>query len=356
MRPSLYDFCTGHEQTHLLAQWDGERNAPLTPKDVTYGSHQKVWWRCPQGHSYRSEVRIRARGTGCPFCAGHTVLPEENSLAAKFPDLLSEWDTEKNSPLLPTQVMPGAHRKVWWRCPKGHSWQASVASRVTSNAGCPFCAGQKVLPGFNDLTSLHPQLAEQWDRKKNGALTPEAVSAYSNRRAWWLCDRGHSFCAVIAHRVNRGSDCPYCTNRKVLPGFNDLETKEPVIASQWHPTLNGSFTPQQVTPGSSRRVWWLCENGHAWKSVISSRTGKQRCGCPVCAGRPLSQCTAILTEQSARPPNLGAAMDVVRRRLGDSKADSLAMRSDVYSPCQPETFSNDSGSHNYPKNLIGGKL
>ena len=208
---------------------------------------------------------------------------------------------EKNSPLLPTQVMPGAHRKVWWRCPKGHSWQASVASRVTSNAGCPFCAGQKVLSGFNDLASLHPQLAEQWDRKKNGALTPEAVSAYSNRRVWWLCDKGHSFCAVIAHRVNKGSDCPYCTNRKVLPGFNDLETKEPVIASQWHPTLNGSFTPQQVTPGSSRKAWWLCENGHAWKSVISSRTGKQRCGCPVCAGRPLNQCTAILAGRPEKP-------------------------------------------------------
>ena len=370
MRPSLYDFCTGHEQTHLLAQWDGERNAPLTPKDVTYGSHQKVWWycasghhwqakiysrsagsgcpycsgrlaepkkalrmcypelepewdaekngplqfseltvgsrrlvwwRCAKGHSYRSAVKSRTQGTGCPICAGRIVLPEENSLAAKFPDLLSDWDTEKNSPLLPTQVMPGAHRKVWWRCPKGHSWQASVASRVTSNAGCPFCAGQKVLSGFNDLASLHPQLAEQWDRKKNGALTPEAVSAYSNRRVWWLCDKGHSFCAVIAHRVNKGSDCPYCTNRKVLPGFNDLETKEPVIASQWHPTLNGSFTPQQVTPGSSRKAWWLCENGHAWKSVISSRTGKQRCGCPVCAGRPLSQCTAILAGQPEKP-------------------------------------------------------
>ncbi|WP_418724012.1 zinc-ribbon domain-containing protein, partial [Dysosmobacter sp.] len=58
MHPSLYDFCAGHEQAHLLVQWDDERNAPLTPKDVTYGSHQKVWWRCPQGHSYRSEVRI----------------------------------------------------------------------------------------------------------------------------------------------------------------------------------------------------------------------------------------------------------------------------------------------------------
>ena len=243
MRPSLYDFCTGHEQTHLLAQWDGERNAPLTPKDVTYGSHQKVWWRCPQGHSYRSEVRIRARGTGCPFCAG-----------------------------------------------------------------------QKVLSGFNDLASLHPQLAEQWDRKKNGALTPEAVSAYSNRRVWWLCDKGHSFCAVIAHRVNRESDCPYCTNRKVLPGFNDLETKEPVIASQWHPTLNGSLTPQQVTPGSSRRVWWLCENGHAWRAVVSSRTGKQRCGCPICAGRPLDRCTAILSEPPAEPVKISAQTAGSRRK------------------------------------------
>ena len=210
--------------------------------------------------------------------------------------------------------MPGAHQKVWWRCPKGHSWQASVASHVTSNAGCPFCAGQKVLSGFNDLASLHPQLAEQWDRKKNGALTPETVSAYSNRRVWWLCDKGHSFCAVIAHRVNRESDCPYCTNRKVLPGFNDLETKEPVIASQWHPTLNGSLTPQQVTPGSSRRVWWLCENGHAWRAVVSSRTGKQRCGCPICAGRPLDRCTAILSEPPAEPVKISAQTAGSRRK------------------------------------------
>ena len=56
MRPSLYDFCTGHEQTHLLAQWDGERNAPLTPKDVTYGSHQKVWWYCASGHHWQAKI------------------------------------------------------------------------------------------------------------------------------------------------------------------------------------------------------------------------------------------------------------------------------------------------------------
>ena len=56
---------------------------------------------------------------------------------------------------------------------------------------------------------------------------------------------------------------------------------------------------RRVPPGSSRKVWWQCENGHAWRAVVNGRTGKQRCGCPFCAGRPLSQCTAILTEQSA---------------------------------------------------------
>jgi len=101
--------------------------------------------------------------------------------------------------------------------------------------------------------------------------------------------------------VRSGSDCPYCSNHKILPGFNDLATIEPVVASQWHPTRNGSLTPQQVTPGSRRKVWWLCDKGHAWRSVISSRTGKKWCGCPICAGRPLSQCTAILSESPAEP-------------------------------------------------------
>ena len=81
IRRTFRAFCAEEGKTALLAQWDLERNLPLTPKDVTYGSHQKVWWRCPQGHSYRSKVRILARGTGCPVCAGRVVLPEEEHKA-----------------------------------------------------------------------------------------------------------------------------------------------------------------------------------------------------------------------------------------------------------------------------------
>ena len=52
-------------------------------------------------------------------------------------------------------------------------------------------------------------------------------------------------------------------------GFNDLSTMEPEIAAQWHPTLNGSLTPQMVTAGSHKKVWWLCAEGHVWKAAIA---------------------------------------------------------------------------------------
>ena len=57
------------------------------------------------------------------------------------------------------------------------------------------------------------------------------------------------------------------------------------LLCQWHPTLNGALTPEMVTAGSTKSVWWQCPEGHVWRAVIYSRTGGNRCGCPVCAGR-----------------------------------------------------------------------
>ena len=244
-----------------------------------------MWWRCPKGHSYRAAVKSRVQGSGCPYCAGRAVLPEENSLAALYPALAEEWDASRNAPLTPDRVLAKTHRRVWWTCSRGHSWQAAISSRTYRGAGCPVCSGKRVSTGETDLKTQLPALAKEWDSAKNGALTPEQVSPGSNRRVWWRCERGHSYCAVIAHRVQSGSGCPYCTGRRVLPGFNDLATLAPQVADQWHPELNGSVTPQMVTAGCRRKVWWQCPLGHVWKAAVYSRAGKQQAGCPVCAGR-----------------------------------------------------------------------
>ena len=269
----------------LLAQWDRERNGDLTPDDVTYGSRRKVWWRCEKGHSWQAQIKSRTLlGAGCPICSNRAVASGVNDLATLRPDLAAQWDPERNLPLTPERIAPGSHKRVWWRCEKGHAWQAMPAAR-SAGESCPVCAGKVVVPGENDLATLYPEIAAQWDGEKNGRLTAKEVSPYSNRKAWWRCREGHSWQAAIAARTKRKTGCPYCTGRKVLAGYNDLATVEPFVAMQWHPALNGDLTPEQVTGGSRRYVWWQCSLGHVWKARVHSRTGNQRCGCPVCAGR-----------------------------------------------------------------------
>lgn len=285
IRRTFRAFCTEQGKTALLAQWDIERNLPLTPDDVTFGSHKRVWWTCPSGHSWQAMVYTRSEGASCPYCTGRKVTPKQGGLVKQFPALAAEWDDEKNAPLTPQDVTTGSHKLIWWRCPKGHSWRAAVYSRTTLGTGCPVCTGRQALAGENGLATLYPDIAAQWDEEKNGALHPSNVTAGSNRRVWWRCERGHSYRAMIAQRVQRGDDCPYCANRKVLPGFNDLATVQPLVAKQWHESLNGALTPEMVTAGSHKKAWWICPYGHVWKATIYSRAGVQQCGCPVCAGK-----------------------------------------------------------------------
>ena len=283
VQPGLNDLKSQYPA--LAGQWDREKNLPALPENMPCGSRKPVWWRCEKGHSWRAMICSRVSGCGCPVCAGKMVIPGENDLASRFPKLAAEWDRKKNGSLTPEQVAPGTSRKVWWQCETGHSWYASVAHRVMQKAGCPVCAGKVVISGENDLASLYPDLAAEWDPEKNDTLTPEQVTPASNRKAWWRCRSGHSYAAVIASRTTNGTRCPYCANRKVLPGFNDLATVEPAVAAQWHPTLNGALTPEMVTAGSHRRAWWQCACGHVWRAYIYSRAGEQRCGCPICAGK-----------------------------------------------------------------------
>jgi len=268
----------------LAEQWHPVKNGALKPEQVLPGSHRSIWWQCSHGHEWKALVKSRVEGSGCPVCSNRVVVPGENDLCTTAPELAKQWHPDRNGPLKPEQVLGGSPRKVWWRCSRGHEWQATIHSRV-SGSGCPVCTGKVILPGENDLESYSPELARQWILSRNGALTPDRVSIYSNKRVWWRCEKGHEWQTAISARTGRQSGCPYCGNRKVLAGFNDLKTVEPMVAAQWHPTLNAPLEPTMVMPGSAKRVWWRCAEGHEWRAVIYSRTGAQKCGCPYCGGR-----------------------------------------------------------------------
>ncbi len=227
-------------------------------------------------------LSILVRGNRCPVCTGKKVLVGFNDLATTDPIIAEEWDEEKNGDLTPERVTAGSPRKVWWICRNGHEWEATIASRTKIGAGCPYCAGKKAIPGLNDLQTLNPTLATEWHQEKNGRLKPSDVLIWSNRKAWWVCPTcGYEWQAVIGSR-SRGSGCPRCANRVTTPGVNDLRTKFPALAEEWHPEKNGNLRSEDVVFGTHRSVWWKCSAcGHEWKTSVKNRT-LQRTGCPKC--------------------------------------------------------------------------
>lgn len=290
----------------LIREWHPIKNLPLTPECVLPGSEKKVWWQCSLGHEWQAKIRSRVDGCGCPVCANRVVALGVNDLASRFPKLAQEWHPTKNGTLKPWDVTFGTKRKVWWRCTQGHEWSVSVQSRTLDGTGCPVCAGRVILPGENDMASRFPAVTREWHPTKNGSLLPCQVTPACKRRVWWICPLGHEYAASVGMRTMRNSGCPYCAGKKVLAGFNDLATTQAKIAAQWHPTLNGSLTPQMVTAGSHKKVWWTCAEGHVWKAAIYSRAGKQKRNCPVCAG-------VVSKQQGARYEKmLAEAKEVMR--------------------------------------------
>lgn len=180
----------------------------------------------------------------------------------------------------------GAREIANWKCSEGHTWPAQWGS-VVGKAGtwCPFCSGRRAVTGVNDLATVNPILAGTFDRLKNAPLLPEELLPYSNKKVWWTCRLNHSYQATLSNRHGAGDGCPYCSNHKVLSGFNDLKTKDPEVAKNWHPTKN-TLGAHEVTQKGNIRVWWLCENGHETFSYIPTRVDS-RGRCSVCSGREL---------------------------------------------------------------------
>ena len=236
------------------------------PTTISAGSEKKVNWKCPVGHIFEMEVKKRiGRNYGCPYCSNSKVLIGFNDFETKHPDLAKEadgWD--------PKTVIGGSAVFRDWKCKKGHKYRAKVSSRDASNTGCPFCANQRVLKGYNDLATTHPDLSTQafgWD--------PTQVISDS-KKVSWICSQGHITKASISVRKS-GSGCRVCANQEVLFGFNDLQTKYPNIAAEAF-----GWNPKNVLSKSGKHMLWKCSNGHKWKATIASRTGLQA-GCPTCA-------------------------------------------------------------------------
>ncbi len=176
--------------SELSSEWDYTKN-DIFPNEVTIGSHKKVWWNCAKGHCWNAEIKSRAQGNGCPYCSGRFAIKGVNDLLTLYPMIAKEWNYKMNAGHSPEDYKAFSNQKVWWICSKGHEWQASIDSRTSRKRGCPICTNQKVLKGYNDLQSLYPDLASQWNKEKNRGISPDQITAHTGKKYWWKCEKGH---------------------------------------------------------------------------------------------------------------------------------------------------------------------
>ena len=339
----------------IAAEWHPTLNGELTPTDVSFAKKAKAWWLCAGcGHEWQAIIGNRVRWPGCPHCGRNgrkrpakdvpavssvggqkpakkrppiaKVLPGR-SFADRFPDTAAEWHPTLNDELTPNQVGYASNRRAWWRCSTcAHEWSAVINSRA-KGAGCPECkrrtTGQKNAvpkPGHS-LAERFPELAAEWHPERNYPLTPEQISAKSGRRVWWRCQpASHEWEAPVFSRAN-GSGCKHCAtiraasvNSVPKPG-QSLAERDPEIAAQWHPTLNGSLTASDVTWRSGKSVWWQCDQGHPWQATIHNRV-KAR-GCPQCTlwGTSVEEIRLRHELQAAGVP-IDAAHEVIHTAAG----------------------------------------
>jgi DNA-directed RNA polymerase subunit RPC12/RpoP len=211
----------------LLAEWDERRNVGLRSDTVGVWSDRKVWWLCGEcGHEWRTDVKHRAqRGQGCPECGrrrstefsagvGRWRVPRERSFAVLRPDLLSEWNAERNGGLDPFAIGTGSSQSVWWRCGRcGHEWRARPSHRC-EGSGCPSCAGRH-LPRERSLGALRPEWLADWHPDRNGDLDPFTIAPRSGRvPIWWRCRyRGHEWQTTTLRRGHSIGGCRSCARR-----------------------------------------------------------------------------------------------------------------------------------------------
>jgi len=199
---------------------------------------------------------------------------DKKSLKETHPNLVDEWDFNKND-LLIENVTYGSKKKVWWLCPKGHSFEARIDSRTFQKSGCFICYHNKPKSNKTDYLSTYPEIAKEWDYEKND-LDPNQITSGSAKKVWWLCSEGHSYKSAINSRTPpTSSGCPFCSGRKAGYGNNLLNT-HPNLAKEWDCEKN-EIKPDEVTSGSAKKVWWFCKEGHSYFSSIKDRTKGSNC-------------------------------------------------------------------------------
>jgi hypothetical protein len=264
----------GCRYPQIIKEWSESNEG--SPHDFVSGSNKSVEWNCSNGHVWIAPIASRSKGSGCRKCFFEKAKEDDlwNNRRTKFlkdehPDLFSEVVNQEEN----DSISFSSHKEIEWKCHLGHLYKLAPNVRL-GGRGCPYCAGRKVLIGFNDVSTRNPHLRNELVNERDGDLP-----------SWWRepIEWRHIAKDGLEHRwfmapVSRleGAGCNVCSGRILSVGANDVATTHPKIAAQWAPT--NAIRPTEVTRGNGSRIDFICPNGHEWNAAVKDATlGKASC-------------------------------------------------------------------------------
>ena len=270
--------CLATTNPELIDRWHPTKNGEITPFDITNGTKESFWWKCPEGgdHEWQTSAKKMVKGSGdCMVCKGR-VITTTNNLLYKYPKIAEKIHQIENSNNIPEKIYYRSTKKYWWICDinQKHKWEATIAS-VLKDDKCRICTKYE-----NSLALYSPEIAKEWHPTKNGSLTAFDVSKSTYKKVWWMCreNNHHKWLATVESRQRGLGSCPECKQQ-----INSLAVCSPLLAKEWHPNKNGSLTALGVTKSSNIKVWWRCvlDKNHEWKASIANR--QNGTSCPICS-------------------------------------------------------------------------
>jgi|GEM_PF-1682233 len=321
-RKSECPICKKESQEYLtdypdvMEKWDFDKNKNigLFPDKITISSGKKAWWRCKdKQHLYQERIDVEvSRKSKCPICKRGS-----QKYLTDYPEILKEFAYDLND-VKPEELTRGSGVSVKWRCEKyGHVWKTSPYHRIIEKSKCPYCANKKskLFKEANDLLTINPPNMKYWDFDKNEKedIFPRNYVISSKKKAWWICDKGHStfesINTIMWRKVEVCSECKKEKNELLLRKEKEKEIRKATLKNKkeiaiqakkelrikesqkyfdmiqpikkyWDYEENKKRGFDIESISHQRLYCWKCDKGHKWKDDLEGI--KDNSICPVC--------------------------------------------------------------------------
>lgn len=333
---------------YLAKEW-GPSNVD-EPTNFSPNSTKKVYWLCPNcNREYLLSIRERINGCGCTVCSSHKLIKGYNDLKTKYPEIAKEWDYIKNT-THPDDYFPNSREKIFWVCPKGHSYEASIHNRV-NGTGCPKCDKERktsfpeqailfylskitkaqnraIINGFEvDIFLPELNVGIEYDgiyfhnrayaflkeSKKDSALSKKGIKVFrvkeiraktnsyvdGNVLYYSMSNSNYdNFAWVInaildkigLEKINiniQRDSIEIKSNYFSLVKENSIARKFPKLAMEWNYELNNNINPEFVTIYSNQKYYWTCQKCHQSYLATPSHRIRKNNGCPICSNHQI---------------------------------------------------------------------